>query len=194
MFQVFEPTRSSTPCQIVGRCCNYHALTGEATSYQTTGAFKLAEANDEVDAFFYWVNQMVRESHRELQVRMLSSDVQQDWNKYPSTKGCRHVNPQATCRPLEARTKRSLGCGDFVERRGAGCEICFAIRREGDASGGAMEKLRAEAVFQFCDRLPNCRLGEPELFGCVGETAGLCGGDKNRDSAECVDLRHFLPH
>ena len=180
--------------KIFGRRCNHHALTRQPTGDQTTRAFEFSEADDEVNTFFNRVNQMVREGHRELQVRMGFRDVEKDGNEYPSTKSRGHVDAQTTDGTLKSRAESGFRGGNLVKRGCTSSKIRFAIRSERNASRGAMKELRAEAFLEFCDRLSDRRLREPELFGRVRKTARLRGGDENHDAAESIDLRHALPH
>jgi hypothetical protein len=105
----------------------FHAATGREAMLQSPyldvsvdvlsdhSSFEVRRSGLQGQRLLLSVNQIVRESHRELQVGILATDVQQDWYKNPPSEGSGHINPQSTYWLLMAWADCSFRRRDFVD-------------------------------------------------------------------------------
>ena len=54
----------------------------------------------------------------------------------------------------------------------------FSLLGQLDGTGGALEQLYIQFLFQGLDLLADCRMGDMELLGCLAEVEILCHSQK----------------
>ncbi|MNL36558.1 hypothetical protein D3C87_1586430 [compost metagenome] len=146
--QVFQGLRNAKPRQVVGGGTYRPALPGQPPRHQAAGVLQFSKANQQIDALFEGINQMVGERQVQLQSGVFFGDLKQQRGHDPTPERHGNVDSQATGRLATTGPQPALGGTDFFKGAGARHEIGLTVRGQGNAPRRAMKQLSTQAFFQ----------------------------------------------
>ena len=113
--------------------------------------FKIGNADSEIDAFVFQIDDALRKMQRHVQVRMRLDKRRQMWRNVLSAKRGRRGNDQAPRRAARTGRERFLCRAQFVQDIAYILKERYAFRCEGNFACRTPEQLHVQLLFELVD-------------------------------------------
>ena len=181
--------RRAVICEI-GRARDVDQLQFADAARDQAGVRQRADAQRAIDVLLDQIHRAVGRAEIDFDLRITREEFRQRRRDDQPPDPAGHIDPDLARGPHRILAKQIFDLLDIGDGAQPALVECRTVLGGRHLAGGPMQQADADAVLQRLDRRRNCRAGQIERFGRLGEAAAFDDAGKN---AEKVDAIHARP-
>lgn len=186
--EIFRGLRDATAAEVVGRGAEHATIGGQAPRDEAR-IRERTDADREVHAGRYEVDELIAEVDVEVEAGMLREEAGQEWREVQAPEGGRDADAEGAA-DLAARLAHAVGqAGERFDRGAALLGEPGALAGGLEAAGGAMEEAHTELALEAFEALAGDGDRQPRATRGRADRAGI---EHAQEQAQVGELVHII--